>query len=110
MPEGYEKKQKDLLEQKEVLRRMLITGVKQVTWNLIQQEFGRPYHRNLDRMPFEQHSLTYFNRFTMATVWRIDKREQRKTLGRLCNNIERNGNLEWTEAVEKVKSDLNLYI
>ena len=46
----------------------------------------------------------------MATVWRIDKREQRKTLGRLCNNIERNGNLEWTEAVEKVKSDLNLYI
>ena len=95
---------------------MLITEVKQVTWKLIHQEFGRPYHRNLDsysdlyRMPLEQHSLTYFNRFTMATVWRIDKREQRKTLGRLCNNIERNGNLKWTEAVEKVKSDLNLYI
>ena len=63
---------------------MLITEAKQVTWNPIQQNIGRLYHRDLDfysdlhRMPLQQHNLTCFNRLTIATVWRIDKREQRK--------------------------------
>ena len=63
---------------------MLTTEAKQVTRSPIQQNIGRLYHRHLDfysdlhRMPLQQHNLTSFNRLTIATRGRIDKREQRK--------------------------------